>query len=270
MLAIESKRPRVPAAARRIAPACQQRAPSPASSPPPLHPCSRDGGSPPAPRSSRWPLRCRGSPGSGVRSSARASSATAAASAFTIASQIPNFQQPVLARGPVGGVRAGVHRADAAGPQARGVPARLVAVLADPGGAGGAHRCRSRSRPAVMPLFTGVAERPVDGLTAGLVAGAVPGRPAARPDGLVVGILQAYDHFTIPAIAPAVWNVVIIVGLVALHAGGSTATTRSTPTRSACWWRPSCRSGVDRRCCGGSTSASTFDWTAATRACARC
>ena len=35
--------------------------------------------------------------------------------------------------------------------------------------------------------------------------------------GLLVGILQSYDEFTIPAIAPAVWNLVIIVVLVALH-----------------------------------------------------
>ena len=30
--------------------------------------------------------------------------------------------------------------------------------------------------------------------------------------GLLVGILQSYDEFTIPAIAPAVWNLVILVG----------------------------------------------------------
>ncbi len=35
-------------------------------------------------------------------------------------------------------------------------------------------------------------------------------------NGLTVGILNAYDQFTIPAIAPLVWNVVIIAGLVAL------------------------------------------------------
>ena len=35
--------------------------------------------------------------------------------------------------------------------------------------------------------------------------------------GLLTGILQAYDEFTMPAIAPAVWNVVIIVLLVVLH-----------------------------------------------------
>ena len=49
--------------------------------------------------------------------------------------------------------------------------------------------------------------------------------------GLLVGILQSYDEFTIPALAPAVWNVVIIVLLVVLHAA-STGRTRSTPTRS--------------------------------------
>ena len=37
-------------------------------------------------------------------------------------------------------------------------------------------------------------------------------------NGLVVGILNSYDHFAIPAISPLVWNVVIIVVLVATHA----------------------------------------------------
>jgi len=35
--------------------------------------------------------------------------------------------------------------------------------------------------------------------------------------GMLVGILQSYDEFSIPAIAPLVWNVVIIGLLVALH-----------------------------------------------------
>ena len=34
--------------------------------------------------------------------------------------------------------------------------------------------------------------------------------------GLAVGILNVHDHFTIPAIAPLVWNVVIIAGMVGL------------------------------------------------------
>ena len=34
--------------------------------------------------------------------------------------------------------------------------------------------------------------------------------------GLAVGILNVHDHFTIPAIAPLVWNIVIIGGMVGL------------------------------------------------------
>src|SRR6185312_2125755 len=32
--------------------------------------------------------------------------------------------------------------------------------------------------------------------------------------GIVVGILNSYDHFTVPALSPVFWNIAIIVGLV--------------------------------------------------------
>src|SRR5205823_6563645 len=32
--------------------------------------------------------------------------------------------------------------------------------------------------------------------------------------GIVVGILNSYDHFTVPALTPVFWNIAIIVGLV--------------------------------------------------------
>ena len=35
--------------------------------------------------------------------------------------------------------------------------------------------------------------------------------------GLLVGILQSYDEFSIPALAPVAWNLVILVLLIALH-----------------------------------------------------
>ncbi len=35
--------------------------------------------------------------------------------------------------------------------------------------------------------------------------------------GLLVGILQSYDEFTIPALAPVVWNLVILVLLIVLR-----------------------------------------------------
>ncbi|HEX8976023.1 MAG TPA: murein biosynthesis integral membrane protein MurJ [Solirubrobacteraceae bacterium] len=71
----------------------------------------------------------------------------------------------------------------------------------------------------VMPLFTGThLDASATALTAGLSRVLFPVVLLLSITGLLVGILQAYDEFTVPAIAPAVWNVVIIVLLVVLHA----------------------------------------------------
>ncbi len=70
----------------------------------------------------------------------------------------------------------------------------------------------------IMPLFTGTEfNQTLDNLTAGLAQVLFPVVLLLGLTGLLVGILQSYDEFSIPAIAPAVWNIVIIVGLVALH-----------------------------------------------------
>jgi putative peptidoglycan lipid II flippase len=70
----------------------------------------------------------------------------------------------------------------------------------------------------IMPLFTGSTFTPqLDALTAGLSQVLFPVVLLLGLTGLLVGVLQSYDHFTIPAISPAVWNVVIIVLLVALR-----------------------------------------------------
>jgi putative peptidoglycan lipid II flippase len=70
----------------------------------------------------------------------------------------------------------------------------------------------------IMPLFTGSSfNHQLDGLTVGLSRVLFPVILLLGLNGLLVGILQSYDHFTIPAISPAVWNVVIIVLLVVLH-----------------------------------------------------
>ena len=69
----------------------------------------------------------------------------------------------------------------------------------------------------IMPLFTGPTfGGALDTLTVGLSQVLFPVVLLLGLTGLLVGILQAYEHFTIPALAPAVWNVVIIIGLVAL------------------------------------------------------
>jgi putative peptidoglycan lipid II flippase len=69
----------------------------------------------------------------------------------------------------------------------------------------------------VMPLFTGSTFTPhLTDLTVGLSRVLFPIVVLLGINGLTVGILNAYDHFTIPALAPLVWNVVIIGLLVGL------------------------------------------------------
>jgi putative peptidoglycan lipid II flippase len=67
----------------------------------------------------------------------------------------------------------------------------------------------------IAPLFTGSG---ISGpLTAGLSRVLFPVVLLLSLTGLLVGILQSYDEFTIPALAPAVWNVVILVLLIVLR-----------------------------------------------------
>ena len=69
----------------------------------------------------------------------------------------------------------------------------------------------------IMPLFIGPKfSSELNGLTVGLSQVLFPVVLLLGLNGLLVGILQSYDHFTIPAISPAIWNVVIIVLLVVL------------------------------------------------------
>jgi putative peptidoglycan lipid II flippase len=70
----------------------------------------------------------------------------------------------------------------------------------------------------IMPLFTGSTfNSQLDALTVGLSQILFPVVLILGLTGLLVGVLQSYDHFTIPAISPAVWNVVILILLVVLR-----------------------------------------------------
>jgi putative peptidoglycan lipid II flippase len=70
----------------------------------------------------------------------------------------------------------------------------------------------------IMPLFTGTKLSPAETmLTAGLSRVLFPVVLLLSLTGLLVGILQSYDEFTLPALAPAVWNLVIVVLMVVLH-----------------------------------------------------
>jgi putative peptidoglycan lipid II flippase len=69
----------------------------------------------------------------------------------------------------------------------------------------------------IMPLFTGDKfTHELDELTIGLSRVLFPIVVLLGVNGLVVGILNSYEHFAIPAIAPLVWNIVIVGFLVAL------------------------------------------------------
>jgi putative peptidoglycan lipid II flippase len=71
--------------------------------------------------------------------------------------------------------------------------------------------------PVIMPLFTGDESTPaLDALTVGLSQVLFPIVVLLGLNGLVVGILNAHEHFTLPALAPLVWNIVIVAGLVGL------------------------------------------------------
>jgi putative peptidoglycan lipid II flippase len=69
----------------------------------------------------------------------------------------------------------------------------------------------------IMPLFAGTMPAYGVHLTIGLSRVLFPVVLLLGLTGLLVGILQSYDHFGVAAVAPAVWNVVIVIGLVALH-----------------------------------------------------
>jgi putative peptidoglycan lipid II flippase len=70
----------------------------------------------------------------------------------------------------------------------------------------------------LMPLFTGDAfDAQLDQLTVGLSRVLFPVVLILGLNGLVVGILNAYDHFAIPALSPLVWNAVILVCLIVSH-----------------------------------------------------
>jgi putative peptidoglycan lipid II flippase len=69
--------------------------------------------------------------------------------------------------------------------------------------------------PYFMPLLTGSEFTPaLDTLASGLSQVLFPIVLLLGLNGLLVGILNAYDHFTIPALSPLVWNAVILAMLV--------------------------------------------------------
>jgi putative peptidoglycan lipid II flippase len=152
---------------------------------------------------------------------------TAAASAFTLASQVPNlfsnlFSQAALSAAfvPVFTelLQAGRKR------EAFRVASTLFWIILI--GLGALTLLWLAVADVVTPLITGTLSPSATQLTAGLSQVLFPVVLLLSLTGLMVGILQSYDEFTIPALAPAVWNMVILILLVVLkpqfHGGNQT------------------------------------------------
>jgi putative peptidoglycan lipid II flippase len=73
--------------------------------------------------------------------------------------------------------------------------------------------------PWLVPLLlpSKLAQAGLTDLTVGLSQLLFPIVMILGLNGLVVGILQAYDRFTIPALSALVWNIVIMIAMVALQ-----------------------------------------------------
>lgn len=71
--------------------------------------------------------------------------------------------------------------------------------------------------PVLIPLFTGPEFTPaLDDLTIALTQLMFPIVLLLGLSGLVVGMLNSFEHFSVPALAPLAWNAVIIAALVGL------------------------------------------------------
>src|SRR4051812_43247858 len=141
-----------------------------------------------------------------------------AASAFTIAFQVPNLLRALVADAALSSAFVPVFtelleqgRRKEAIKLAGSLFGLILAVL------GCVTVVFFVAAPLIMPLFTGSKFTHADDvLTTGLAQVMFPIVVLLGLNGLVVGILNAQDHFTIPAIAPLVWNIAIIGSLLAL------------------------------------------------------
>jgi putative peptidoglycan lipid II flippase len=70
--------------------------------------------------------------------------------------------------------------------------------------------------PVIMPLFAPGFDDQLTDLTVNLARLMFPIVVMLGLSGLVVGVLNSFEHFAVPAIAPLFWNLVIIATLVAL------------------------------------------------------
>jgi putative peptidoglycan lipid II flippase len=143
---------------------------------------------------------------------------SAAASAFTIASQVPNLMSNLFSQAALSAAFVPVFT-DLLQAGRRKEAFRLAStlfwiILIALGVVTGLWMVLAG---AIAPLFTGSLHGSAVNLTVGLSQVLFPVVLLLSLTGLLVGILQSYDEFSIPALAPAVWNLVILVLLVGLR-----------------------------------------------------
>jgi putative peptidoglycan lipid II flippase len=143
---------------------------------------------------------------------------TGPASAFTLAFQVPNLVRSLFADAALSAAFVPVftelleHRKRAEALQLAGALFGLIlAVL------GVITVVFIALAGVIMPIFTGPEfSAALDDLAVGLSRVLFPIVILLGLNGLLVGILNAHDHFAVPAISPLVWNLVIIAALVVL------------------------------------------------------
>jgi putative peptidoglycan lipid II flippase len=137
-------------------------------------------------------------------------------SAFTVAFQVPNLVRNLFADSALSAAFVPVFTDLLVKEKRRDaflLASTLAAVIV--GGLGSITVLFILIAPWLMPLL--VDTPTLDALATGLSQVLFPIVLLLGVNGLVVGILNSYDHFAIPAISPLVWNVVIIGVLVATH-----------------------------------------------------
>jgi putative peptidoglycan lipid II flippase len=144
---------------------------------------------------------------------------TAAASAFTIAYLVPNLVANLFANAVLSAAFVPVFtdllqkdRREEAVKLARNLFWVMLIVL------GAITVVFILASGVIMPLLTGAKfNHAADSLTVGMSRVLFPVVLLLGLNGLLLGILQSHDRFTIQAISPAVWNLVAIVLLVVLR-----------------------------------------------------
>jgi putative peptidoglycan lipid II flippase len=143
---------------------------------------------------------------------------TAAASAFTLAAQVPNlfsnlFSQAALSAAFVPVFTELLHHGRKR--EAFRVASTLFWIILV--GLGVLTLLWTGVAGLVVPAITGSLNHSATVLTAGLSRVLFPVVLLLSLTGMLVGVLQSYDEFSIPALAPAVWNLVILILLVVLR-----------------------------------------------------